>query len=570
MSLDWDFSPTHGSRRRIPCLACARKPTEIHVIVSPFHASGYRPESESDGALLVLERCEVPAKKQRQVKLGTSLQRAVVGLLRACGKLLKAHRATEECLEKRSSSGSYRGDINNEEEEDEFAWRDRRNDDATPASGEYYSVRLWHLTLTRRGGHPDDTFFAVMRLRARLSVLFNRDGWGHLLRRDDVRRPDWLQGVLRDEKEAQQEAANGRGGACGGADECIVDAAFDGLLETCHECGFETEFAFGTMASPFLATCAPICAFSTVASLEDAPAMRRDYFLRSKEARAQRAAEEREKGEIGLLPRADLRQKRSWALRFASANATSGTPNVKDRASATTAATANDASALYRMRSQRLSQTALYCWHNEQQKQQLLQSRSYIPEKKTTPRRYRQRKLGTELPIGSKLNADSAAVNSHRLSSLYRALPSTNRLISSLPQPRQKKDDQHIIRRARARRFLALQSSASSLSQGSIDRHGGEEEHLEEHRTGARIGQDREDLSELEKEMLALLRQHSSGTDERFSTKTKKETAGKINDEEERDGDQQMAGGALDRSQDRDHDRNNVLEGRRRAFLGAL
>ena len=36
--------------------------------------------------------------------------------------------------------------------EDEFAWRDRRNDDATPASGEY-SVRLWHLTLTRRGGH---------------------------------------------------------------------------------------------------------------------------------------------------------------------------------------------------------------------------------------------------------------------------------------------------------------------------------------------------------------------------------------------------------------------------------
>ena len=93
---------------------------------------------------------------------------------------------------------------------------------------------------------------------------------------------------------------------------------------------------------------------------------------------------------------------------------------------------------------------------------------------------------------------------------------------------------------------------------------------MEEHRTGARIGQDREDLSELEKEMLALLRQHSSGTDERFSTKTKKETAGKINDEEERDGDQQMAGGALDRSQDWDHDRNNVLEGRRRAFLGAL
>ena len=259
-----------------------------------------------------------------------------------------------------------------------------------------------------------------MRLRARLSVLFNRDGWGHLLRRDDVRRPDWLRESSATKRRSRRPPAEGEEPAA--ADECIVDAAFDGLWRPATSVASRRSSPSARWRAPSSPPCRS--ALFHGGESEDAPAMRRDYFLRSKEARAQRAAEEREKGEIGLLPRADLRQKRSWALRFASANATSGTPNVKDRASATTAATANDASALYRMRSQRLSQTALYCWHNEQQKQQLLQSRSYIPEKKTTPRRYRQRRLGTELPIGSKLNA-FGGMNGHRLSYFIAATATT-------------------------------------------------------------------------------------------------------------------------------------------------
>ena len=241
LSLDWIFSSTHGSERKLACLLRV-KPTDggdltVEVLL-PCEASGCAPRPETPGAtkramaavrssgcLLVLTQADRPPPPISTARLGTSIQRAVAGLLRVTAK------AIEDSVGPQPRSGhgwdsggsSGGGGGGGDDDADVAA---KYGILARPGEGPDVLVfRLWHVRLERP--HEPDALWPVLAARAALQRL-GRD-WPLLA---DAGHPARALGWLRALREADEDRFG----------EDLVGGALDAFLERMHSLGFSTSF----------------------------------------------------------------------------------------------------------------------------------------------------------------------------------------------------------------------------------------------------------------------------------------------------------------------------------------
>lgn len=189
LALDWVFSTTFGSERTLRCLLRVKPQNDGTLLLDIMlpadpTAAAERPDpppsnSKKDmaglrasGQVLTLERCSQPIRKRSEVRLGTSIQRAVAGLLKQATKVIEAAAGPEAAAQSRSSFD----DSDDDDEGNPLS--DRLG---SGGSNEYMSVgrapdalvfRLWHLRLERAcSEHRQDAFWSVHRARCGLAIL---------------------------------------------------------------------------------------------------------------------------------------------------------------------------------------------------------------------------------------------------------------------------------------------------------------------------------------------------------------------------------------------------------------
>jgi hypothetical protein len=202
LSLDWTLSLSHGSQRCLRCLLRARRSSDTNEmslqILLPAEATGFSPrpdtplgpkkamrEVRESGALLELERVEVsPTDSAREIRLGTSMHRAVCGLFKASLRVFEAavaHPTTSAAAAASAPSSSSNSSNNNsnnhsnltameravEVEEMDREARERYGivaidkHDYTAPSSDTLCVRFWHLKAEIE--LPSDALWTLIR-----------------------------------------------------------------------------------------------------------------------------------------------------------------------------------------------------------------------------------------------------------------------------------------------------------------------------------------------------------------------------------------------------------------------
>jgi hypothetical protein len=235
LPVDWTFSATFGSQRTLACLARV-DPEAIDVILpldplAPL-ARPERPTKKSfealrkRGVVLELERGPRVVVPRSTAKLGTSIHRATVGLLKQLAKAVAAvvPRPIDDGALRFGYSGYGGPEV-----------------DARTAPADVLCARVWHVKLERP--LPADAFWTVLRLRAGLHK-FHSD-WRPLFQEPAPCRQGWLRDLIATEKE---------------------DVAADGLedfMEAVQTLGFEV-CSRGTVEDPVMVLrlmC--VCVFAT-------------------------------------------------------------------------------------------------------------------------------------------------------------------------------------------------------------------------------------------------------------------------------------------------------------------
>ena len=188
LSLDWVFSTTFGSERTLRCLLRVKPQNDGSLLLDIMlpadpSAAVERPSpppsnSKKDmaglrasGRVLSLERCPMSIRKRSEVRLGTSIQRAVAGLLRQATKVIEAAAGPE-------AAAQSRGSLDDSDDDDGNAFADRLGSGGSNGSvsvgraPDALVFRLWHLRLERTcSEHGQDAFWSVHRARCGLAEL---------------------------------------------------------------------------------------------------------------------------------------------------------------------------------------------------------------------------------------------------------------------------------------------------------------------------------------------------------------------------------------------------------------
>lgn len=221
LALDWTFTLTFGSERTLRCLLRVKPQANGALLLDVLlpnepTAGANRPDPpqpntlkvlaglRASGLLLALERCVAPRRKPSTAQLGTSIQRAVAGLLRQATKVVEAAAGPA------AVAGSARARSSSDGEGEGGAFTERHGCPGGSVPGgrapDALVFRVWHLRLERACSElGQDAFWSVHRARVGLAKLAK--DWPLLTGdfKPEARRMNWLRDL--------QEVWRGWGGA---------------------------------------------------------------------------------------------------------------------------------------------------------------------------------------------------------------------------------------------------------------------------------------------------------------------------------------------------------------------